>query len=106
MSIAAATPVPPYYAVIFTSQRTEQDNGYQAAAKKLAELAGKQTGFLGAESVRNENGVGITVSYWKTLEDIENWKNQMDHVAAKSQVHAWYTAFGLRVCKVERDLFF
>lgn len=105
MSIIATTPEPPYYAVVFTSQRTEQDKGYQAAAQKLVELAGKQEGFLGAESVRNEKGVGITVSYWKTLADIEVWKNQMDHVAAKSQVQDWYTSFGLRVCRVERDLF-
>jgi heme-degrading monooxygenase HmoA len=64
----------PYYAVIFTSERTEGDHGYDAMAKQMIELASQQPGFLGVDSVRNERGVGITVSYWDSLEDIEQWK--------------------------------
>jgi hypothetical protein len=58
----ATTPEPPYYAVIFTSQRTESDHGYEAMAQAMFELALKQPGCLGAESVRDVGGLGITVA--------------------------------------------
>lgn len=100
------TPAPPYYAVIFTSQRTEGDQGYNSMAEKVLEIAGQQAGFLGAESVRNEAGLGITVSYWQSLEAIEQFKNHSLHAAAQKEGrNRWYSEFGLRVCKVERDSF-
>lgn len=68
----AQTPSPPYYAVIFTSVRTEADNGYAKMADRMVEMAQKQDGFLGVESARNE--IGITVSYWRDLESIRKWK--------------------------------
>ncbi len=98
----ANTIQPPYYAVIFTSVRTETDEGYSAMAKQMEELARQQPGFLGMESARNE--VGITVSYWKTLEDIRKWKTHMDHLKAqKLGKEKWYKAYKTRIAKVERD---
>ena len=64
----ANTPQPPYYAVIFTSVRTDIDDGYSEISDLMINLAGRQEGFLGVESARNE--IGITVSYWKDLESI------------------------------------
>jgi len=64
----AKTPQPPYYAVIFTSIRTKEDDGYSAMAGEMERLVEKQPGFLGFESARTE--LGITVSYWKDLESI------------------------------------
>ncbi|SKA25372.1 hypothetical protein SAMN02745127_02896 [Oceanospirillum multiglobuliferum] len=61
MSLIASTPKPPYYAVIFTSHRTEGDSGYSEMAARMVELASMQPGFLGVESARED--VGITVSY-------------------------------------------
>jgi len=52
----AKTPSPPYYAVIFTSRRTEGDRGYGHMADRMVELASKQPGFLGVESVRGTDG--------------------------------------------------
>jgi heme-degrading monooxygenase HmoA len=102
MSLIAQTPPPPYYAVIFTSTRTEGDNGYGAMADRMVELAAQQPGFLGVESARNE--VGITVSYWKDLESIRAWKMQAEHLEAQRLGHAqWYSAFTTRIAKVERD---
>ncbi len=75
MTLIATTPEPPYYAVIFTSIRTEGDNGYSAMANKMVELASQQPGFLGLESARED--VGITVSYWKDLDSIKKWKNNI-----------------------------
>jgi heme-degrading monooxygenase HmoA len=98
----AQTPPPPYYAVIFSTYRTEGDNGYSAMAERMEELAKTQPGFLGIESVREE--MGITVSYWKDLESIKNWKQNSEHmVAQKMGREKWYATFKLRIAKVERD---
>jgi heme-degrading monooxygenase HmoA len=106
MSRIAKTPKPPYYAVIFASQRTEGEQGYGKMAEKMVELASKQNGFLGVESARDE-GLGITVSYWQSLEAIKNWKDHSLHqVAQEKGKTIWYQNFSLRVCKVERDSYF
>lgn len=97
----AATPAPPYYAVIFTSLRTEGDRGYAETAQRMLELARQQPGFLGVESVRA--GLGITVSYWSSLEAIEAWKNHAEHNAAQQKAPLWYRSFRVRVCRVERE---
>ena len=101
----AKTPVPPYYAVIFTSLRTDGDNGYAVMADRMMELAKNQSGFLGVESAREQ--IGITVSYWKDLESIQKWKDNPEHrVAQRKGKEAWYEQFTTRIAKVERDYTF
>lgn len=98
----ARTPAAPYYAVIFSSLRTEGDQGYSEAASRMLALAREQPGFLGVESAR-EDGLGITVSYWESEAAIVAWKQQAEHSAVREQGRAtWYSAFQTRVCKVER----
>ncbi len=98
----ANTPAPPYYAVIFTSLRTEGDDGYRKTAERMTELAQQQQGFLGLESARNE--LGITVSYWESLDAIQNWKTNTEHLLAQKKGRTdWYSAFKVRICRVERD---
>ena len=102
MSRIASTPKPPYYAVIFTSLRTEGDNGYADMATEMVELAAQQPGFLGIESAREE--LGITVSYWPDLESIRNWKTNAEHLQAQRLGREqWYASFKVRISKVERD---
>ena len=102
MSTVASTPKPPYYAVIFTSLRTEDDNGYADMATKMLELAAQQPGFLGIESARED--LGITVSYWSDLESIRNWKTNAEHLQAQRLGREqWYASFKVRISKVERD---
>lgn len=102
MNSIADTPKPPYYAVIFTSHRTEGDNGYSEMAAKMVELAARQPGFLGVESARQD--VGITVSYWADLDSIRNWKRNSEHrEAQKLGREKWYSAFKTRISKVEID---
>ena len=98
----AETPEPPYYAVIFSSLRTEGENGYGAMADRMAELAATMPGFLGIESARE--GLGITISYWESEEAIRRWHQQTEHkVAQQKGYEIWYRSFKLRICKVERD---
>lgn len=99
----ARTPEPPYYAVIFTNQRTVGDDGYAETADRMVELAAQQPGFLGAESVRGVDGLGITVSYWTSEEAIATWKMHAEHSMARQKGRShWYAGFELRVAKVER----
>ena len=92
----------PYYAVIFTSRQTENIEGYTEMAELMETLAKQQPGFLGIESARNE--IGITVSYWQSLESIKNWKANLDHlVAQKKGREQWYSYYNVRICKVERE---
>ena len=103
----ATTPQPPYYAVIFTSLRSPGDRGYAQAAEQMLELAREQPGFLGVESARGGDGLGITVSYWSSEEAIRAWKHHADHSAIREQGRStWYSAFQTRVCKVERTYAF
>ena len=100
----AATPEPPYFAAIFSSQRAEGDHGYGAMAERMVELAGTQPGFLGVESARDAQGFGITVSFWKDEAAIAGWKANTEHlVAQRLGRDQWYAAFRLRVCRVERE---
>jgi heme-degrading monooxygenase HmoA len=98
----ANTPKPPYYAVIFTSLRTEVDDDYGLMAERMAALAALQPGYLGHESARD--GIGITVSYWQSLDDIRNWKKVAEHVDAQQKgIKRWYSSYKTRICLVERD---
>ena len=100
----ARTPEPPYYAVIFTSVRTARDDeGYGQASERMAQLASEQPGYLGVDSVRAVNGVGITVSYWSSEEAIAAWRRNAEHTLAREQGRKnWYQEYELRVAKVER----
>jgi heme-degrading monooxygenase HmoA len=99
----ATTPAPPYYAVIFTSRRTAVDEGYDEVGARMLELAALQTGYLGVESVRGADGLGITVSYWTSLEAIAAWRAHDEHRVAQSNGRAkWYSHFETRVARVDR----
>jgi heme-degrading monooxygenase HmoA len=101
--VIATTPDPPYVAVIFTTLRSTDDEGYAEADARMVELAAEQPGFLGMESV-SEGSCGITVSYWRTGDDARAWKDNAEHRLAQQLGRArWYRAYQLRVATVERD---
>jgi heme-degrading monooxygenase HmoA len=98
----AETPATPYYAVIFTSIRSNETTGYEAMAEAMVSLAAQQPGFLGVESAHDS--LGITVSYWESLEAIAAWKQNSAHLVAQQRGRdLWYRAFKTRICRVERD---
>ena len=99
----AGTPAPPYYAVIFSSQRQGADAGYGDMADRMVELAAQQAGYLGVETCRGQDGFGITVSYWRSEDDIRAWKLNAEHSLARQQGRdTWYAHFEMRVAQVER----
>ena len=99
----AQTIQPPYYAVIFTAQRTEGDHGYGKMADRIQELAKNQPGFLGLEGAEDQDGFEITISYWDSEESIRAWKAHLDHqIAQKQGKKLWYSHYEIRVSKVER----
>ena len=98
----AATPEPPYVAVVFTSLRTEGDNGYEVMSRRMDELVREQPGFLGVESARD--GLGITVSYWQDEAAAAAWKQVAEHTIAQDRGRAvWYQEYRVRVATVSRD---
>jgi heme-degrading monooxygenase HmoA len=98
----ARTPAPPYYAVIFSSLRTPGDHGYSDMAALMERLVAAQPGYLGHDSARDD-GCGITVAYFDSLESIAAWKRNTDHaLAQKLGREKWYEAYEVRVCRVER----
>jgi heme-degrading monooxygenase HmoA len=102
MKAISQTPKPPYFAVIFTSVRTNINDGYHDMSARMLDLAKKQPGFLGVESAREHTG--ITVSYWKDLEAIQAWRDHPEHRKAQARGREkWYAAFKVRVAKVERE---
>ncbi len=111
MTLTAAISSDPqshYYAVIFTSTLTGKDLiGYSQVGTRMDELAQMQEGCLGLESSRNSQGLGITISYWKSLEAIQEWKMQAEHVVARELGRSvWYQSYRVRIAKVEREYAF
>ncbi len=102
MSKIANTPNPPYYAVIFSSEQTDDLEGYAETAARMEELAAQQPGFLGFESARD--GLGIAVSYWSDLQSIKKWKAQAEHqIAQETGKSRWYSNYKTRIAVVEQD---
>lgn len=105
----ANTPEPPYYVVVFTSvlgNISDQELlKYTQMSNILVELASKETGFIGMESVRNE--LGITVSYWESLESIRKWKSNVVHAKAQRLGETkWYGTYKIRIAKVDKEITF
>ena len=92
----------PYYAVVFSTIMDDNLEGYTEAAERMEVLAKEQPGYLGIESARNS--IGITVSYWESLEAITQWKNNVEHTEVRNLGREkWYKQYQLRICKVERE---
>ena len=97
-----------YWAVIFTAQRGDgDDDAYEATAERMVELGSRMQGFLGIESTRNVEGLGITVSYWRTEDYLLAWKLVSEHVAAQVKGRSdWYSRYTTRVARVTREYSF
>ena len=99
----APTPKPPYYVAVFSSVRTETDEGYYQMNDALLMELSKLSGYLGHESAR-ENGCGITVSYWSDLQSLKNWRDLPLHKTAQDLGREkWYHNYKVRIGLIEHD---
>ena len=94
-----------YFAAIFTTQRSQSgDDIYEIMSSRMVALAQQQQGFLGLESVRGNDGIGITVSYWTDREAIQNWGRHAEHVSVKAmgrqEFYQWYR---IRIAEIFAD---
>lgn len=95
---------PPYYAVVFTSVRTETDTGYRAAAERMGELVKEIPGFLGEDSAHTPGGLSVTVAYFRDLAGIELWRADAEHRAAKAYGREhWYERYSVHIARVEHS---
>lgn len=95
----------PYYAVIFTSTLTNEHEGYSEMAQKMEDLAKTQPGYLDFESAKGK--IGLSISYWESLEAIAQWKANTDHLFAQQKgIKDWYSWYKVRICLVEREYAF
>ncbi len=100
----AETPLPPYVAVIFTSQHTPDDRGYAEISEAMFALALDQPGYLGVESVSDADDRGITVSYWSDEDAARRWKQVAEHLGAQQLGRdVWYRQYKVRIATVTRD---
>ena len=98
-------PIKDYYAVIFSSTKSNDLEGYEEMDALMMELAQKQKGFLGFESAGDKKQ-GIFISYWESMEAIEGWRKNTSHLQAKSNANKWYNRYLSQICKVEHTRLF
>jgi heme-degrading monooxygenase HmoA len=111
MSIEPEAPVmpfgvlePPYYAVVFTTVRTQDQSGYRETNARMEELVKNVPGYLGLDHAQNPGGLGITVAYFRDADALTEWRNNLEHRAAQQRGRAeWYQSYSLHVAKVERS---
>ena len=91
-------------AVIFCAQRTGDDEAaYQAAAAMMSTLAAEQPGYLGQDHARSDEGMGITVSYWRDDKCARAWRDHPVHKTIREQGRdKWYSEYSLHVTSVTR----
>ncbi len=92
-------------AVIFVAQRTADDDaGYAKAAQAMDKLAREQTGYVAIDSVRDADGLGITVSYWADEAATKAWRDHPEHTAIRDAGRGrWYSDYSLHVAAVTRS---
>jgi len=96
---------PDTIAVIFSAKRNANDDeGYAKAASAMVKLAQKQKGFVDIDSVRDQDGYGITISYWQSEEDAMAWRDNETHARIRDKGRAiWYDVYSLQIAKIERS---
>ena len=92
------------YIVSFISLMSTNTQGYARAADQMMNAVQSQSGFIAAYSARNEEGVGITNSYWSSLEAIKGWKADKAHQAIQNKGKTqWYQWYQLQVCEIVKS---
>ncbi|MCE4942108.1 antibiotic biosynthesis monooxygenase [Streptomyces albulus] len=95
---------PPYYVAVFTTVRTQDQDGYGETNARMEELVKDVPGFLGMDHAQTPGGLGITVGYFRDADALTQWRSNAEHRAAQERGRAeWYQNYTLHVAKVERS---
>ena len=89
---------------VLVSGRTGADaGGYAEAAAAMDRAAAAMPGYLGIDSARGEDGVGITISWWRDEAAALAWRDDPDHARIRDQGRAvWYDWYRVVVATVDR----
>lgn len=105
MTFVKPLPENNFYAVIFSSEKSDDLEGYTEMDEATMTLAAQQPGYLGYESVTSQNRT-IFISYWENKAAIENWRINSTHKMAKAGAHKWYKRYLSQICLVESSHLF
>ncbi len=79
------------------------NDGYAEMGDEMNTLAAQQPGFIGVDSVRDSDGVGITVSRWSSIAAMVSWRRVVSHQEAQaSGRERWYSWYRFYVARVDR----
>lgn len=94
---------PPYYMVIFSYTKSDNQDGYQTMSTILNKSVEDIDGFFGVEDYSNEQE-HVSISYWKDKEAIDDWRNDIQHIMAKiAGKMTWYKEYSIKIAKVEQS---
>lgn len=96
------------YAVIFKAEMSDtlidgSGDSYFEMAEQMRELALQEYGCVEFTSV-TEGNYEISISYWDTLEQIKNWKQDPQHLIAQDLGRSqFYKSYHIQVVEVLRE---
>jgi len=92
---------------IFRNQLNQEEEAYIHYANKMANMVQKQKGYLGHFSFRNEDGFGVTLSYWEDEAAILQWKNEAAHQEAQEAGQKkFYAHYSIEIGQILRSYSF
>jgi heme-degrading monooxygenase HmoA len=90
---------------IFRSIRTDHSTSeYEDWSNRMDQLVASMPGYLEHASFRDEvSGQGVTISYFRSMEDLGAWKQEPDHRTAQALGRSsFYTEYEIEVAVVVR----
>ena len=95
------------YAVIFRAEINALDEDYDRSVESLRNKAFAEYGCVDFCAVSEGVNVGdkeIAISYWNSLDDVQRWREDIEHAKARAYSHGrWYTSIHIDVVEVLRS---
>lgn len=93
------------FLVVFRNRkRPDMDAAaYETDARRMAELAAAQPGYLGFKSYTADDGEVIALSEWDSAESARGWGRHMEHAAVQGRGRSeYYDSYTLFACDSPR----
>jgi heme-degrading monooxygenase HmoA len=90
--------------IIFRSKLTSAaGDDYNSTSDHLLDYAKTRPGFVDVKSYKADDGERLTIVWWQDNETLEQWRNDMKHMAAKNKGRErWYEYYKMDVAEVTR----